>query len=186
MKPCRTTTDFIPVSSSHHRELITNIASNVFATTTVGVSDAPASAGTRARSARRKNAFGLFETDNIFFITSPELAVLVVTGDAQFVFVSEQNTEGLSCTHLLHATIDDFHEFGSLGFCPIPELAVVVKTRGPHTAIRLHQLGEANACRHLLHATATTGDFHKFESPRYCAIAELAIAVETHAHHTAI
>ena len=91
-----------------HGSLVAGACAFAVAAAVVGV------ARTRTRIAL------LVETDNIRFITSPEHAETVVTGDAQFVFVIEQNTEVLSCTHLLHATIDDFHKFVSLGFVPSP------------------------------------------------------------------
>jgi len=107
-------------------------------------------AGARTRTRRAL----LVETNNVCFITSPELTVVVLTGDAQLVFVIDQNTEVLSCTHLLHATIDNFHEvYIFCGFCPIPELTVVVPTRAPHTAICLQKQAVVPACSHGLHAT---------------------------------
>merc|ERR1719201_409874 len=79
----------------------------------------------------------LVETDNVGCIASPELTIAVVTGDAQLVFVIEQNTVASSIRCLLRATIDDFHKSFSAGGCPITELTIVVVTRGPQTAILL-------------------------------------------------
>merc|ERR1712151_306047 len=99
------------------------------------------------------------ETFNLCFITSPELAMVVPTGDAQFVFVIKENTVLISIRRLLHASFDDFHPSVSVVYGLIPELTIVVVTRGPQTAILLQRQAGIVVCGHGLHAVFD--DLHK-------------------------